>query len=198
MHSSRAARQPLAHAKQTRGAGLLHQARGQRHRVGGLAEERRPHAHVLGRHLVGQQAEPAAAQRADHLRTPASVAGAVARPGRSREPCRPARRSQGLRAGRYSTVIGPWAAGEALGVGLRRDLEAAHVRRQRRRCPAPPCAASTSSPPSQRTARQELSPAAASTGRAARPAGGRPRRSPGGACAGVKPGLRGVAAKRRR
>ena len=58
-------RSPQAGAASRRSAG---RARGERHRVTPAAEERRPDARALGRHLVGQQADRlAAAQCADHL-----------------------------------------------------------------------------------------------------------------------------------
>ena len=63
-----AARQPLGPHQQQRRAGLLRPGARPASWCRPAAEERRPHAHAVGRHLVGQQADRLAApQRADHL-----------------------------------------------------------------------------------------------------------------------------------
>jgi hypothetical protein len=126
---ARAARQALAPGCQRQRAGLTHQARGQRHRVGRAAEVRRPHALALGGHLVGQQAHGLAlAQRAQHL----PHAGQRGRRGGQSRPV--ARRrlelAQPALARRPVEHGHRLARAEALGVGLGRDLEGALVRRQ--------------------------------------------------------------------
>ncbi|MPM98396.1 hypothetical protein SDC9_145582 [bioreactor metagenome] len=63
--------QPLAARHNHRSAGLQRKPRGQRHRVGITAEERRPDTQPLRRHLIGQQPDGLAlAQRLDHLPHP--------------------------------------------------------------------------------------------------------------------------------
>ena len=119
--------QPLAPDEQRHRARLLREARGERHRVGRPAEERCPHAHAVGRHLVRQQAHRFAATQRAHHRSHTGErgrcggeTGALARGIDERPQPRLARRA-------IEHGDGP----VALGIGLRGDLEAAHVGRQK-------------------------------------------------------------------
>ena len=83
---------------------------GEGHRVGRLAEERGPDAEAVGRDLVGQQTDRSrrgAAPASSGARRRAWPAPSPA-PGASRAAAISGR-SQGLRAGRKSTVIGPYS-----------------------------------------------------------------------------------------
>ena len=114
----------------------------QRHRVGGQAEERRPDALPSGGTWSGSRPTYSPRRSARSIcRTPASVAGAVARPGRARAvhelaqqrlARRPVEHGDRLRAPKRSAKA------------CADDLEAAHVRRQQTR-PRPRASAASSS-----------------------------------------------------
>jgi hypothetical protein len=131
--------QTLAARQHHGSAGLLRQAGGQRHGVGGRPKNGDPHALAIGRHLVGQQAHGLApAQRLDHLAHARQRgghglhAGAVARglhhlaqPGLAR---RAVQHGDGAMRSAPALGIAAWAD----------NLEAAQVRRQKTQMPRPP------------------------------------------------------------